>query len=329
MTAFDVITLGEPLLRLTPAHLRRIEQALSWEMHVVGSELNTSVGLARLGLRVAYLTRLTDNLPGRLIRSTLDTHGVNTEHIVWTPEDRVGLFYLEQGAAPRAAQVVYDRAGSAVSKMQPSDLPAALFAPGNARLLHTTGISLAVSPALAETTIHAARLAKEASWVLSFDINYRGKLWSYPQAAAGCQPLLEMADVIFTPLRDAVPLWGLPDANPERALEVLHSRYPHALCVLTLGADGAAAVDGDGHTWSQPVFKAQVVDRIGGGDAFSAGFLYAMLSQSDGNMGAASALRWGCAAAALKYTIIGDLPLFSRAEVAALVAQTGGGDVVR
>ncbi len=330
MPAFDVITLGEPLLRMTPAHLRRIEQALSWDMHVAGSELNTAVGLARLGLRVGYLSRLTDNSLGRHIRATLAGHGVVTDHIVWTNEDRVGIFYMEQGAAPRASQVIYDRAGSAVSNMRPDDLPRDLFVPYAARLFHTTGISLAVSPLLYETTRAAIQRAKEAGWRVSFDINYRSKLWSYEQAAVGCQPLLELADVLFTPYRDAIRLWALGDATPEQVLGELHARYPQAVCALTVGADGALAVDPAGQTWQQPAFSAQVVDRIGGGDAFSAGFLYALLARGDTNAG--EWLRWGTAAAALKYTIMGDLPLFTQAEVAALV-ETGekraGGDVVR
>jgi 2-dehydro-3-deoxygluconokinase len=329
MPSYDVITLGEPLLRLTPAHMRRIEGALSWDMHVAGSELNSAVGLARLGLRVSYLTRLTDNALGRHIRATLATHGVATDGIAWTGEDRIGMFYLEQGAAPRAAQVIYDRAGSAVSRMRPDDLPRDLFAPGVARHFHTTGISLAVSPALYETTLAAARRAKDVGWRISFDINYRGKLWSYAEAAAGCQPLLEIADVIFTPQRDALKLWGLGDATPEGVLGELHARYPQAVCALTVGAEGALAVDGEGRIWRQPAFSAQVVDRIGGGDAFSAGFLYALLTRGEADAG--EWLRWGCAAAALKYTIPGDLPLFTEAEVAALVetGERGSGDVVR
>jgi 2-dehydro-3-deoxygluconokinase len=327
---YDVVTLGEPLLRLTPAQMRRIEGALSWDMHVAGSELNTAVGLARLGLRVSFLTRLTDNALGRQIGATLASHGVATDQIAWTSEDRVGLFYMEQGASPRAAQVIYDRAGSAVSNMRPDDLPRDLFVPGAARMLHTTGISLAVSPSLYETTLFTAHRAKDAGWRISFDINYRGKLWSYAEAAAGCQELLQIADVIFTPYRDAVKLWGLGDATPAQVLDEMHARYPQAVCALTVGADGALAVDTDGTTWRQPAFSAQVVDRIGSGDAFSAGFLYALLTTpSDSDAG--DWLRWGCAAAALKYTIPGDLPLFTQAEVKALV-ETGerrGGDVVR
>ena len=330
MPTYDVITLGEPLLRLTPAQMRRIEGALSWDMHVAGSELNTAVGLARLGLRVGYLTRLTDNPLGRHIRAALAAHGVSTDGIVWTGEDRVGLFYMEQGASPRAAQVVYDRAGSAVSNMRPDDLSREGFVPRAARMFHTTGISLAVSPALYETTLFAAHRAKDAGWRVSFDINYRGKLWSYEEAAAGCQELLQIADVIFTPQRDAVKLWNLGDATPAQVLDELHARYPQAVCALTVGAEGALAVDTDGTTWRQPAFSAQVVDRIGGGDAFSAGFLYALLERGDSDAG--DWLRWGCAAAALKYTIPGDLPLFTQAEVKALVEmgeKRVGGDVVR
>ncbi|MDX2138232.1 MAG: sugar kinase [Chloroflexota bacterium] len=328
LSEFDVVTLGEPLLRFTPAGMRRIEGSMVWDIQVGGSELNTAVGLARLGLRVNYLTRLTENALGRHIRTTLAAHGIGTDTIVWTSDDRVGVYYLEQGAAPRQAQVIYDRAGSAASNMRPHDLPDKLFEPNRASLFHATGISLAVSPSLYETTLTAAQRAKEAGWRISFDVNYRSKLWSYADALTSCQPLLGIADVIFTPLRDALKLWNLGDAKPEQVLEVMHTHYPRAVCVLTVGAEGALTVNANGQVWQQPAFETQIVDRIGGGDAFTAGFLYALLTRSDSDAG--EWLRWGCAAAALKYTIPGDLPLFTLEEVITLVgAEQRGGDVVR
>jgi len=316
---FHVVTLGEPLLRFTPASRQRIEGSTLWDMQVGGSELNTAVGLARLGLRVNYLTRLTENALGRHIRTTLAAHGVGMDNIVWTSADRVGVYYLEHGAAPRQTQVIYDRARSAVSNMRPHDLPDNLFEPNRACVFHTTGISLAVSPSLYETTLTAARRAKHAGWRISFDVNYRSKLWSYADAIVGCQPLLELADIIFMPQRDALRLWSFDNATTEQVLEALHMRYPRAACLLTVGAEGARAVDQNGEMWRQSAFETQIVDRIGGGDAFSAGFLYALLTHSDSDAG--EWLRWGCAAAALKYTIPGDLPLFTHNEVAALAGN--------
>src|SRR5262249_45033907 len=124
----DVITFGEAMIRLSPPNFRRLEQARSLDLQVGGAELNTAVALARLGRRAAGVSRLTDNPLGRLIANHAREAGVDTTHVVWTPEDRVGLYFLEFGAAPRASSVLYDRRGSAIAAVRPGmvDWPAAL-----------------------------------------------------------------------------------------------------------------------------------------------------------------------------------------------------------
>lgn len=173
MASYDVVTLGETMLRLTPPNLRRLEQATTLDIEVGGTESNVAIGLSRLGLKVAWLSRLTDNPLGRLITSRITAHGVDTTHVCWTAADRVGVLFYEMGKAPRGSQVLYDRRYSAVSRMQAADLPQDLFCPDGARLLHTTGITLALGQALTDTAHHALRLAKAAGWMVSFDMNYR------------------------------------------------------------------------------------------------------------------------------------------------------------
>ena len=146
---FDVITLGETMLRLTPPALRRIEQTQTFDLEIGGSESNTSVGLARMGLKVAWVSRLTDNALGRLIARGIATQGVDVSQVVWTREHRIGVYFLEEGRPPRPSRVIYDRADSAFSHMTPADLPLSLFAPGGARLLHVTGITPALGPTTA------------------------------------------------------------------------------------------------------------------------------------------------------------------------------------
>jgi 2-dehydro-3-deoxygluconokinase len=314
---YDVVTLGETMLRFTPPVLRRLEQTLEFELHVGGSESNTSVGLARLGLKVAWLSRLTDNALGHIIARTITSHGVDTSQIVWTPEDRVGLYFLEEGKAPRGSQVIYDRKDSAVSKMQPSDLPTDLFQQGHAKLFHTTGITLAISQGAKATATRALGLAKQAGWRVSFDVNYRAKLWTPQEARAGCEPFMQQADIIFIPLRDARIIYELAeDISPDAVLTGLSKNYPNATIVMTMSAKGAMAVSAT-IFYQQDAFKAEEVGRLGGGDAFSAGFLYAYLTLND----VALALRWGAAVAALKYSIPGDFPLVTKREVEALVGQ--------
>ncbi len=141
MPRYDVVTLGETMLRLTPPGLKRLEQAMSFEIEVGGTESNMAIGLARLGLKVLWLSRLTDNPLGRLIARTIASHGVDTSRVVWTADDRIGLYFLEEGRAPRGSKVTYDRRHSAISQMRPAELPVELFHADGARLLHLTGIT--------------------------------------------------------------------------------------------------------------------------------------------------------------------------------------------
>lgn len=315
--SYDVVTFGETMLRFTPPALRRLEQTLEFELHVGGSESNTSVGLARLGMKVAWLSRLTDNALGHIVARTIASHGVDTSHVVWTPEDRVGLYFLEEGKAPRGSQVIYDRRDSAIAKMQPSELAVDVFQQGNAKLFHTTGITLAISQGAKATATKAVELAKQAGWLVSFDVNYRRKLWSPKEAQEGCEGIACQADILFIPLRDAKIMYGLgEDSSSESVLDFLVKRFPKAVIAMTMSAKGAMAFQ-SGKVYQQDAFKAEEVGRLGGGDSFSAGFLYGYLMTKD----IAVSLRWGAAVAALKYSIPGDFPLIEKHEAEALVNQ--------
>lgn len=321
---YDVITLGETMVRLTPPDFRLLEQTNTVNMHVAGSESNVAVGLARLGMKVAWLSRLTDNVVGQYVAGSIRVHGVDTSHVVWTDEDRVGLYFMEEARQPRSSRVLYDRAHSAMSAIQPTDLPDDLFAPDGTRLLHLSGITPAISVSAAETFHGAFERAKTLGWKISFDLNYRSKLWSEADARACYEEYMPQSDIIITPLGDSKRILGLTGGENE-VLEQLHQRYPQATIVLTLGADGAAACDPSGTQYRQPAFPAEQVDRIGGGDAFDAGFLYSHLRGDD----TATALRWGAAVAALKYSIVGDMPLVNLPDVQTLVASGISSNVVR
>ena len=330
MARYDVVMLGETMLRLTPANYRRLEQASALDIDVGGTESNVAIGLARLGLKSVWLSRLTDNPMGRLIAGALAAQGVDTSHVVWTDEDRVGVLFFEIGKAPRGSRVIYDRQGSAVSRMRPEALPRDLFQPGGARLFHTTGITLALTPSLTETAHRALELAKAAGWLVSFDVNYRQTLWSPEAARQGCDIYAKAADLVFIPRGDACTLYGFDTHMPaEEMVESLAASYPQATLVMTLGAAGALGRKPDGAIVQQPAFPAEEVDRLGGGDAFAAGFLYGYLNTSDAACRLATALQWGAATAALKYTIPGDAPLVERHEVEALLRGQGGASVQR
>ncbi len=316
MSLYDVVTLGETMIRLTPPTLQRIEQTTTFDIHIGGSESNTAVGLARLGMRVCWLSRLTDNSLGRAISGTMAHYGVDIAHVVWTEQDRIGLYFYEPGVAPRSSRVVYDRAHSAMSRMSADEIPSSLFESQTAKLLHLTGITLAIGAA--DAAARALQLARAAGWRVSFDVNHRRKLWDADSARVGCEAFMQAANIIFIALEDAKTLYNT-SADPAEALNMLTGRYPQADIIMTLGAQGAMARTSDGSLLTQATFPAGEVGRLGGGDAFAAGVLYAILNQGADSM--AQALRWGAACAALKYSIPGDLPLFEFKEAEALVNQ--------
>jgi 2-dehydro-3-deoxygluconokinase len=314
---YDIVTLGETMVRLTPPDNRRFEQAHQFDFYFGGSESNTAVGLARLGHKVAWLSRLPDHALGRRLAATLTAYGVDVSQVAWAGADeRLGLYYLEEGAAPRGSQVIYDRRDSAASRMTPAMLPPPLFMPDRARHLHLTGITPALSPSAAATAARALELAKAADWTVSFDVNYRAKLWEYDQARSGCAPFIEGCDLLIMPLRDARRLFFLADhLAPDDALAALAERYPDKTIALTIGAEGAIAYGGGGIV-RQAAFPVEARSRIGAGDAFAAGLLHGYLRDPED---LANALRWAAAAAALKLTIPGDIPLFTHDETAKLV----------
>ncbi|MCA9914144.1 MAG: sugar kinase [Anaerolineae bacterium] len=320
---YDVITLGETMLRFSPPHDLRIEQATSYEAHIGGSESNVAVGLARLGLRVAWVSRMTQNALGHSIVNAIRAQGVDTSHVTWTDEDRVGLYFYEDGKAPRGGRVIYDRAGSAISKMQPTDLHPDLLRPDAAHLLHLSGITLAIGESAAQTCYALAQHARENGWRLSFDINYRKLLWSEEAARDGCHELASLADLLFLPLRDAIHIYGTSN-DAEIAVREMSERYPSATIVMTLSADGAIAKQGDS-ILRQEAYPAQAVGRIGGGDAFVAGYLYGHINE----LSPEDSLRWGAACAAYKYSMPGDIPLLDLESIRELVMNQQGQKLLR
>src|SRR5205823_1412339 len=174
---YDVVTFGEAMIRLSPPNFRRLEQARSLDVQVGGAELNTAVALARLGRSSAWVSRLTGNPLGRLIANHAREAGVGTDHVVWTDEDRVGLYFLEFGAAPRASSVLYDRKGAAIANVQPGTIAwPTVFA--GAKWFHVTGITPGLSASTAEVTREALQTARASGVQTSMDLNYRAKLWT-------------------------------------------------------------------------------------------------------------------------------------------------------
>ena len=205
---YDVVTFGEAMLRLSPPHFARLEQTHSLEVEIGGSELNVAVGVARLGMASAWVSKLPNNALGRMVRNRTRELGVDAAHIIFSDQGRQGLYFVEYGAAPRASSVLYDRANSSISLIQPNEVDWRKIL-SRAKLFHVSGITPALSPSAAETTGLAMRVAKEAGCLVSYDLNYRKKLWS-PSDARKCQePLMEMVDIITTTEEDTGVVFGI------------------------------------------------------------------------------------------------------------------------
>ena len=322
--AHDVITFGEAMVRLSPPSFQRLEQARSLDLRVGGAELNTAVGLARLGRRTAWVSRLTDNPLGRLIANHAREAGVATDHIVWTLEDRVGLYFLEFGAAPRASSVLYDRKGAAIAQLTPGTVPwAAVFA--GAKWFHVTGITPGLSATAAETTREALAAARAAGVQTSVDLNYRVKLWPPDKAGAVMGDLMQYTDVLITTEEDTERVFGIKGTTFEDGAAKTADRFGLKVVAITIRENPlvwknswTAIAYKSGEVLRTRTYEVEIVDRLGAGDSFAAGLIHGLL---DGDL--QKGLDYGVAASAIKHTIPGDFNWVTRDEVEALLK--GGG----
>lgn len=318
----DVITFGETMLRLSPPGFGRLEEAVSLEVRIGGSESNTAVALARLGLRVAWWSKLPATPLGRRIENEIRRWGVDTASVLWdhSPAQRTGLYFLDFGLPPRGIDVYYDRAASSASRITAIEVDAERIA--SSRLLHVTGITPALSPYAAKAVTRAVAVAKERGALVSFDTNYRGRLWTAEAARAEIEPLLASVDLLLCPQGDAKTLFGITGSGAQIA-SALRDRYEVQAVVVTCGEAGAAASTADGEIEVEATVSPHVVDRVGRGDAFNAGALMGFL-EGDLRRG----MRYGAAMAALKQTMPGDLLISSLAEIEAAL-QSDRGSIAR
>jgi 2-dehydro-3-deoxygluconokinase len=321
---FDVITFGEAMIRLSPPNYQRLEQVRSLDLQVGGAELNTAVGLARLGRSTAWVSRLTDNPLGRLIANRAREAGVSTEHVLWTDSDRVGVYFLEFGAAPRASNVIYDRKNAAIAGIQPAMIswPKIL---ADVRWFHVTGITPALSPSAAETTRAALQAARTAGVQTSIDLNYRAKLWSPVEAGQWMSEFMQVCDVLITTEEDVERVFGIKGTDYEEVARKLTEHFPLKIVAITLRENPlvwknqwTAIAYAEGKVLRTRSYEVEIVDRLGAGDSFAAGLIHGLL---DGDL--QKGLDYGVAASAIKHSIPGDFAWITRAEVEALIK--GGG----
>ena len=311
--AYDVVTIGECMLRFSPQNGEMLEQADQMYVDPAGSESNMAAALSRLGVRVAWVSALPDTQVGRWITTRLETHGVDVSHVVWTDE-RVGVFFYEPGTPPRGSRVVYDRADSAMSRLMPEQVDWPVVT--DTRLMHLSGITPALSASCRDLTVRAMTETKLRGGRTSMDVNYRAKLWSPEQASSTLSPILEEVDILISTEADIRLLYNI-EAPVEVMITQLRERFDCRTVVVTLATGGAVGWSEETGTLRTGPHPVEQVDRLGAGDAFDAGLLYGLL-RDDLQMG----LSCASALAALSYSEQGDMTWSTADEVMSLAAQT-------
>jgi 2-dehydro-3-deoxygluconokinase len=320
----DVVSFGETMFRLTAPDNTRLENTSTFTIYVGGTESNTLASLARLNYKVSWLSALPDNPLGKHVESELRSHGIDTSHVVWdSPASRLGTFYVENAPQPIGLQVYYDRSNSACAMIDPNRVNYACI--DQARFLHLTGITPALSPQARNVFQRLLARAQLKQIPLSFDVNYRSKLWSPEEAVQHIEDACQQATILFCSGDDAAELWGF-SGNAEAVLRQMAQRFgSNKKLVLTLGSKGSAHLSSDNYSHA-PSFPTDSNGRFGSGDAFDAGYLYAYLegplyqelTNSRGTTGL-SPLEFGNALAALKRGIAGDIAIITPADVKAIL----------
>jgi 2-dehydro-3-deoxygluconokinase len=317
----DVVTFGEAMIRLAPPDYLRLEQTQALDVRVGGAEYNVACNLRRLEVKSAWVSRLPNNPLGRLIANKAREQGVDTSGVVWSKEGRAGIFFVQFGAMPRASEVMYDRAGSAISLLQPGEIKWPEILKG-AKLFHSSGITPALSDSCAAATLEALEEAKKAGCKITFDLNYRSRLWSQEKARDVMSKMMDKVDLLISTVEDADKVFGL-GGTPEESAHKLQDKFGFSIVAITRRHEKtawtgswASWVLAEGKIIRSREYDIEVVDRIGSGDAFASGLLFGYLD-GDEEKGVA----FGDAMAALKNTMVGDFSWATKDEVQKLIAS--------
>lgn len=326
-----VVAMGEMMIRFMPPNNLRFEQATNFDIYYGGDESIVAVSLARFGIDTAYVTKLPENIFGQMALNYLRMQGVNTDYIVRGGE-RIGLNFYENGAAVRPSRVIYDRAHSSIAEARESDFDFDMIFKG-AEWFHVSGITPAISKGMSRITEMAMKKAKENGLTVSFDFNYRRKLWTIEEAQKVLMNLMKYTDVFIGSKSDAELMLGYSpdeidfDANMDNVKDMipvynkLKEMYGFRLMASTIRKSYSASDNGwsafiyDGsRMYTSRRYDIHLVDRGGGGAAFSGGLIYGLMTGKQ----LAEILEFAASASALKQTIIGDFNFVTLSEVVEL-----------
>ena len=343
-----VVTFGEIMLRLSPPGFLRFSQANSFDVIYGGGESNVAVSLANYGLPVEFVTRLPNNDLGKCALMELRKRNVGTNYIL-EGGDRLGIYFLENGAVSRGSKVIYDRLNSAMSEITTGTIDwKEIFK--DTQWFHWTGITPAISKSAADACLEAVKLASEMGVTISTDLNYRAKLWNYEGDREKIMTeLTSYSDIILGNEEDAEMHFGIKpkDINintqgekikAESFLSVcqqMYTKFPKAKKVITTLRGSISASN---NTWAGILYDGSkmiksteyqithIVDRVGGGDSFMGALIYGLIHYSNNDQ---KALDFAVAASCLKHTIKGDVNLVSISEIEKLISGDSSGRVAR
>ncbi len=337
-----VVTFGELMLRLEPPGYLRFVQTENLSATFGGAEANVAISLANFGVDSCYVTKLPNHEIGQAAVNSLRKFGVNTQYIV-RGGPRVGIYYNERGASQRGSKCIYDRAGSSIQLSKPEDFDWKQIMHG-ASWFHITGITPALGPNLVQSCIEAAEEAHKAGATVSLDLNYRAKLWSREEANKAMTELCKYVDICVANEDDAADVFGIKAENTDTTkgelstegyksvARQLMEKFAFKKVAITLRTSinanrndwQAILYDGKDFFFSKK-YEIWIVDRVGGGDSFTAGLIYSLLSGKPSQ----EAVEFAVAASCLKHTIEGDFNMVSVAEVEKLASGNASGRIQR
>lgn len=338
----NVVTFGEIMLRLNPEGYLRFVQSDCFEATYAGGEANVAVSLSNYGIPTSFVTKLPEHEIGQCAVNALRRYGVDTRFVV-RGGSRLGIYFCEKGASQRASKVIYDRAGSAIALATKSDFDwDAIFE--DATWFHFTGITPALGGELPEICLEACKTAKAKGITVSCDLNYRKKLWSRKEAERVMHTFMPYVDVCISNEEDADDVFGIKAENTDiekgnlnkdgyiSVARQLSERFGLKKVAITLRGSISASDNNwsgmlyeNGKAFFAPNYNVHIVDRVGGGDSFGGGLIYALLQNWDNQR----VINFAVAASCLKHTIEHDFNLMSVAEVEALAAGNASGRVQR
>lgn len=323
---YDVITLGEILLRLSTPINGRLAQGDTLMKHLGGAELNIASEIGQLGLKTAIISKIPNNLLAAFIKNQLNASRVSENYLIEDHSDdsRVGIYYYEYGSYPRKPRVVYDRKHSSINNIDIKDVPATMFY--NTRLFHTSGITLGLGGNAQKFAIECIRKFKENGTLISFDVNYRANLWSEEDARKTIEEILPLVDVLFVSEETSRRMF-----KKTGDLKEIMKSYATDYGVKIVATTQRTVISPRKHNFTSIVYDARsdkfyteapyndidVIDRIGSGDAYVAGVLFGLLKYGDPE----KAMQFGNATSSVKNTVPGDLPSSDFKEIDRIIRE--------